>query len=234
MKNRLLFLMLLLLLCTCTHRNDVVIKGHIEEGYGRTIYLSLVTTDGIRMLDSASLSRGFFSFVIKDEQLSLTVPKGNPAFYQLALSDDNAMTTVAQAGQTIEIKANAKSLVKTYHVSGSADALLMWQLDSALACFVSATDTLLWVYETNMDNDSIRADVEKRYNALADNHTLYLRQFVKENAQSMSAIIAFYQVYNNRKFLDEKTDADVFSLLVDALTKKYPTNEYISYLQARR
>lgn len=233
MKKTISFLLILVSFCACSHRNQIIIEGQVENGNRRSIYLSLLTNEGPQLIDSTVISDNTFRFVIKPEQVMESTRLEEPAFYQLSLSFDNGLTTIAKAGETITLTANADKLVKSYRIKGSEDAALMWQLDSALSKFISRTDTLLYIYNSHREDDSVRSDVEQRYNQLTAQHSQYLRSFINRHPQSMSSIIAFYQVYNKHKFLDETEDADIFELMTDSLTAHYPNNSYISFLQSR-
>lgn len=233
MKKIICFFLAAVLLCSCG-KNSLHIKGQFENAHHRQLYLSLLTIDGLVLLDSTRLNHDMFDFQLKANDLPEGTNISDPLFLQLSFSQENALTTLAQLGQTVEIYADANDLIRTYKVKGPVDAKLMWQLDSALAVFVSQTDTLMQVYQTYMDNDSVRSSVEYKYNRLTDAHTQYLREFIGRNSHSLSAVIAFYQVYNNRRFLEEKTDVELFHLMVDSLSSVYPNNEYVKYLQRRR
>ncbi|MCQ2264965.1 MAG: DUF4369 domain-containing protein [Bacteroidales bacterium] len=233
MKKIICFFLAVVLLCSCG-KNSLHIKGQFENARHRQLYLSLLTTDGLVLLDSTRLHRNAFDFCVKANDLPEGMNISDPLFLQLSFSRENALTTLAQFGQTVEIRADANDLIHTYKVKGPIDTKLMWQLDSALAVFVCQTDTLMQVYQTYMHNDSVRSAVEYKYNRLTDAHTQYLRDFIGQNPHSLSSVIAFYQVYNNRRFLEEKTDVELFHLLVDSLSATYPNNEYVKYLQRRR
>lgn len=227
------FFFAIILLCSCGN-NSLHIRGQLENAHHRQLYLSLLTTDGLVLLDSTNISHNAFDFKLKPNELPDGMNAEDPLFLQISLSPENALTTLVQFGQTVEINADANDLIRTYNVKGPTDAQLMWQLDSALAVFVRHTDTLMQIYQTYRDVDSVRSEVEYKYNRLTDAHTQYLREFIGQNSHSLSSMIAFYQIYNNCRFLEEKTDVELFQLMVDSLSASYPDNEYVKYLQRRR
>ncbi|MDR3048061.1 MAG: hypothetical protein LBU51_10740, partial [Bacteroidales bacterium] len=51
--------------------------------------------------------------------------------------------------------------------------------------------------------------------------------------QSFTSIIAFYQTYNRRRFIDEKEHLSVLSALTTSLKKEYPLNENVLFLEKR-
>ena len=223
----------LLLLFSCSHKNDIHIEGNLENGNGRVLYLSLLNADGLQAVDSMVVRRNVFKFNISPKNIERWTGSGDPVFLQLSFVTDNAMTTLARCGETVRIKADANKLVSTYRVEGQEDAILMWQLDSALASFVQYADTLLQIYQYYMDDDSARSWVEWHHNRAVEKHQQYLRNFITAHPQSFSSMIAFYQKYNNLRFFDEKEDADLLRSLTDSLAECYPNSQYVRYLQSR-
>ena len=224
--------LLLLLLFSCSRMNPIRLEGELENGNGRMLYLSLLNPEGLQPLDSVVVRHNKFCFKLKGGK-NETMDAGLPVFLQLSFSPDNAFTTLARSGESINIKADANQLVSSYCVSGPEDARLMWELDSALASFVRCTDTLLQIYHYYMDVDSIRGVVEQCYNKEVENHRQYLRGFIQSHPQSFSTMIAFYQGYNNLRFFDETKDANLLRSLTDSLAKYYPNSQYVRYLQSR-
>lgn len=233
MKKLILFAALLLFMSACS-RQAIRVKGSVDHANGRRLYLSVLTPDGLFLLDSITIRSSNFDFKLKPRDLPKESVGEGPLFIQLSFSPENALTTLASMGQDVEIQADAESLIRTYKVQGPSDARAMWQLDSALAAFVIRTDTLMQIYQDYMYDDSVRSSVETRYNQIVDGHTRYLRDFITLHPHSLSAMIAFYQVYNNLKFLDEHADADLFFQMVDGLSETYPQSAYVKYLGKRR
>ena len=231
--RKLVFFLSLLLLFSCSHKNDVVIEGELENGNGRMLYLSLLTTDGLQTLDSSVIRHNSFKFNTKRKQLVDFLAADEPGFFQLSFSPDNGLTTLVEPGRIVHITADANNLIRSYRVDGSEDAMLMWQLDSALASFAQYTDTLLQIYHYYMDDDSVRSGVEQRYNRAVTVHQQFLRDFIMRHPNSFSSMIAFYQVYNQHRFFDETEDAELLRMLTDSLSEKYPNSQYVDYLRSR-
>lgn len=232
MRKLTLFLFLLTLF-SCSHQKDIHIEGSLENGNGRKLYLSLLATDGLHAIDSLVVRRNTFHFCVSPKSVREWATAKDPVFLQLSFSADNALTTLARGGEVVRIEADANKLVSSYHVEGPEDAMLMWQLDSALASFVQYTDTLLQIYQYYMDKDTARSWVEQHYLKAVEVHQQYLRGFIIEHPYSFSSMIAFYQGYNNHRFFDEKEDADLLRSLTDSLSVYYPNSQYVRYLQSR-
>jgi esterase/lipase superfamily enzyme len=110
---------------------------------------------------------------------------------------------------------------------------LLWQLDQKLKNFIDTTDLLYSIYNAYIEDDSVRLQIENRYNKLILNHSNYLKTFIADNPTSLTTLIAFYQVYNKRKFFDETENLDLLKKIYNQLQVYYPTNENVIFLKKR-
>lgn len=234
MKRIFLFVLTCILLVSCKNKqNQLVIEGDLENAKDEWVRLALVDVDDMVMIDSAKLKDGHFEFVVAAESDMEKNRLASPMLYQIILSYNNTMTTLAQGGDHISIHADAKDLISTYRVQGSEEAVLMGQLDSALTSFVKPTEEMYEVYMNNMENDSVRENIEQKYVKMLNTHKTYLTQFIKQHPDKMASYIAFYQNYNRRSFFNEDEDYDILRNLTMSLKEKYPNNPYIKNMVQR-
>ena len=234
MKKLLFALLPLCLLLSCQHKKSlIVIEGDIAGASNNKITLALITNDGLKPLDSMRLKNGHFCFELKATDKAARTRAATPMMYQIMLSPYNTLTTIAKGGDHILIQTNAENLIGNYHVSGGEEAVLMGQLDSALNAFVQPVDTLYRIYQLNIENDSLRSNIEKQYVQLLAHHKQYLSQFIQDHPDKMSSYIAFYQGYNRRSFFNEQEDKDLLRQITQNLKNKYPENPYVQKMQER-
>ena len=234
MKRLLFFVLACILLVSCNNKqNQFVIEGDLTNAKDGLVRLALVDADDMVMLDSVKLKDGHFEFVVKAESDMEKNRLASPMLYQIILSYDNTMTTLAQGGDHITIQADAKDMITTYHVQGSEEAVLMGQLDSALTSFVKPAEEMYEVYMNNVENDSVREGIEQKYLEMLKNHKAYLTNFIKQHPNNMASYIAFYQNYNRRSFFTEDEDYDILRTLTMSLKEKYPNNPYIKNMVQR-
>lgn len=215
-------------LAACSDQNtSVTIEGNLTNAGNQLIRLALITADGMDMLDSANVRNGHFSFKISSEDERIKERENAPMMFQLFLSNENALATMAKKGEHLKITADAQDLTRTYHISGGEEAVLMYQLDSALASFVTPSEKLYEIYQENVENDSIRADIEAKYVKMLNNHREYLLDFIDKHPNSMASYIAFYQSYNRRNFFDLYRDLDILKKINANISKVYPESEYV-------
>lgn len=228
MKKLLLLLCICLLATACQQsKNQIIIEGSLQNAGHEKIILAIITPEGLSRVDSTTLRDGKFRFVIKARTEAEQQQASSPMMYQLILSPNNTLTTLAQGGDHIILNANAEKLIRNYQISGGEEAELVRQLDSALNSFVEAADQLFIYYQANIFNDSIKNEIEQQYNPLVQKHKEFLTDFIEHHPDKMASLIAFYQNYNRRYFFDEMEDFDLLNNITNSLQKKYPDNPYI-------
>ena len=189
--------------------------------------LVLITADGMDVIDSANLRDGHFEFKISSTDERIKELENAPMMFQLFLSEENSLATMAKKGERLTITADAQDLSRTYHISGGEEAVLLHQLDSALTSFIIPTEKLLEPYQKNIDNDSVRAAINAQYLPMLQQHRQYLEDFIDKHPNNMACYVAFYQSYNRRTFFDPMQDLDILKKINNNLSKVYPKSEYV-------
>ncbi len=230
----LFFLIVCTLFSSChNQKTKVVIEGDLHHGGNRMIRLARIEDAGLVMLDSCYMQNGHFEFNV----VARTPEEGTilalPMLYQLIVNQDNSITTMAQSNEHLSVVADADNMIRSYHVLGGEEAMLMVTLDSALTVFILQTDSLWTCYQQAMENDSLRVRVEQDYNVLVEHHTAFLRQFIQAHPSNMASYIAFYQRYNRKKFFDEEKDFELLEALTDRLSQQYPDHPYMIRMQQK-
>ena len=228
MKKILLFLIVATTLVACSDRNvSVRIEGDIQNGEEQMVRLALITSEGMEMIDSVNMRNGHFEFKISSEDERIKERENAPMMFQLFLSEENGLATMAKKGEHLKITADAQDLTRTYRISGGEEAVLMHQLDSTLTAFVVPTEKLYETYQENGENDSIRAEIEAQYIIMLQNHKQYLQDFIQNHPKNIVSYIAFFQSYNRRNFFDIYQDLDILKQINSNLSTIYPENEYV-------
>ncbi|MBQ6072017.1 MAG: DUF4369 domain-containing protein [Bacteroidales bacterium] len=232
MKKILYLLVLCMALAAChSDKNRIVIEGTLANAGREQIRLAVILPDGNRFIDSTKLKNGQFRFEIQARSQSEKSRAATPMMYQISLSDDNTLTTIAKGGDHIRITANAEKLIRGYHVEGGEEAVLVGQLDSALALFADSSDRLLVLFQQYMDNDSVREHIEQTYIPMTEKHKVYLADFIRQHPDKMASYIALYQSYNRRYFFNEEEKLEMLKQLNESLQRQYPDNPYLLEMQ---
>jgi hypothetical protein len=231
-KHFLLIGILVLLLSACQNRNvSVTISGNLSNANDQMIRLALITSDGMDFIDSTNLHNGQFEFKISSENELIKERENAPMMFQLFLSEDNCLATMAKKGEHLKITADANDMARTYNISGGEEAVLIHQLDSSLTAFVIPSEKFYEEYQKTMEDDSARAEIEAQYVVMLQNHRQYLENFIEKHPNNMASYIAFYQSYNRRNFFDIYRDLDVLKKINANMEKVYPESEYVKSMK---
>lgn len=234
MKKLFFFVWICFLFFACqNNKNQIVIDGTLQNAHHELVRLALVGADEQIVFDSVRVKDGKFHFSIPAETVDRLAKTKSPMMYQLSVSYDNSMTTLAQCGEHLEISADVRNLAGTYRIKGGKEAVLFGQLDSALSVFVNANQELFKVYEAQIENDSVRASVEQQYVKLVAQHREYLENFIRQHSDNMASYIAFYQSYNRRNFFSEQDDYALLKQITQSLKKQFPDNPYMEKMELR-
>ena len=87
MKKLLFIFAATMLLAACSNRNvSVKISGDIKDGGNQKIWLALITSEGMEMLDSTNLKNGHFDFKVSSDNELVKEREKAPMMFQLFLS----------------------------------------------------------------------------------------------------------------------------------------------------
>ncbi len=232
MKKIVLLIIMAMILASCADRNvSVSISGDIQNGGNKMLRLALITAEGMDIIDSANMRDGHFEFKISSEDERIKERENAPMMFQLFLSEENSLATMAKKGERLKITADAEDMTRTYHISGGEEAMLMHQLDSSLTAFVIPTEKMYETYQKNSENDSVRAEIEAQYVKMLQDHKNYLRGFIQNHPDNMASYIAFFQSYNRRNFFDIYQDLGMLKQINNNLSRVYPESEYVKAMK---
>ena len=234
-KRLIITILAVFLMTSCHYRKSLItFDGTLTYAENATIYLAHLTPDGLFFIDSCIVKQGKFKLRVRKEADKSADYYKIPSFYHIQLKDkNNNIVLPAKAGDHITLTADARNLVKNYTANGSVDVQLMQQLDHRLKNFIDSTDRLQLFYNQHIEDDEAHMQVEEAYNKLVAHHTAFLRQFINKNSQSMVTIMAFYQIYNQKRFFSEKDDLPLLQSIYANLNSLYPQSEHVLFLKER-
>ncbi|MES2591555.1 MAG: TlpA disulfide reductase family protein [Bacteroidota bacterium] len=200
--------------------NGIELKGKLSNPNGETVYLELMSPEGLKGIDTAVVdAKGEFT---------MTPEIKEPGFYRLKISDKNMATLVLENGQKVTVTGDAKDLSNTYTVEGSPDSKLFWEIDKASAKNYRKRDSLQSVFQSNsaaLQNDPAQLGVlsktiEMQFNNVVADHNKYLNNLVEKNSGSFAALAAIQQLPDEEYF-------QTYIEVDEKLFAKYPNSGYV-------
>lgn len=219
---------LALLFCACSGYKTASVSGKISNGANKSVKIALQTFGGTEVVGYSELpADGSFSFKIRKDDDRFSQLETSPIILKLFIDEDDCITTILCMNDDIKLTADAGNMSKSYSISGGEEAVLKHSLDSALLTFINSVDTLYAIYEKNIENDSIREEIESDYLLIVEKHRLYLEDFIEKHPYHIASYFAFFQSYNRREFFDKNKDIGILGKINLNLSEKYPESEYV-------
>ena len=231
MKRTIFILSLIFIISGCADQNSILIEGIIkgsEKGdkAAKTIFLKKIEVDSEILIDSSRISRkGEFKFRRKANE---------SAFYQVAMSQDNFITLLAEPGEKIKLIFEGNNLFGQYSVAGSSGSEKLLFLDRNLAETKRKLDSLTILYNKaagESEFDAKKPLLEVEFNNLIMAQRKKNIEFIITNTNSLASIKAVYQKLNPDTYvLYNPNDLQYLKIVRDSLTKYYPNSNHVQAL----
>lgn len=216
MKNTLLILGAAILLISCGKDQDSsekTITGNISNVTENTIvYFDYITPTEVITKDSSTIDAdGNFSFQYIIEET---------AFYRLRLNDQNMVTLVLEENEAPTISGDGNNLMDTYSITGSGEANRLKAFNLAYKINATIQDSLGKVYETNRNDPSLFADLQRSKFTAINNMNLQFIQLINDYPASLVSLAAVQQ-------LDPKVHTELYKKVDKGLMQSMPSSIYV-------
>jgi len=207
-----------------------VVNGKFTNTKKDSVYLQELTTKKTIGIDSAVISEeGEFHFKVNPKEIG---------FYIVKLDKNNFITLLIDKGETVEVTADAKQLLRTYTVLGSKGSELIKELNTRLQTNYDKVDSLAAIYNESKgkpDILEIKASLDSTYKVIFLDEKSYLQNFIDKNTSSLACLIAIYQQFGREMMFNFniKEDFAYFMKLDKALMAAYPDNQHALDLHER-
>lgn len=222
--------LILLTAASCKHEG-FTIEGTIEGANGQTLWLEEIAPEGPMFIDSIRTDEdGHFKYHYNPPYRSL---------YNLHTTENNYIVTLPDNGETVEVTGKWENLSVTYNVKGSAESMLLWQLQQfsndgskilrGLVDTLNHYDALLEDGIIDEAEYNLRKGVtDSLYHAAFVEQQEYVCRFVEENAGSLSTLIALYKPFNNKALIDPRdpSSIDYYDMVLEGLEEQLPDNPH--------
>ena len=220
-------LALLLISCGNEHKKTNTtfsLKGTLSDAKGETLYLEKLASQTPLKVDSCVLDdKGNFSFDNYVPELG---------FYRIKISEQNFGMLIMDSIDKISITGSVKDLGNTYKLEGSPDTKLFLEYNEQTKSLQRQQDSLNEAFRFAMTSsaggkmDSLRMDsLSKKFEAfyvrVVDRYCSSIAEKAKSNSDRFPTIIAIQP-------LDPEKYLDVFKLIDENLSKKYPGNSDVN------
>jgi len=221
--NRSPWLILLIILASCSDNSKFRIEGIVDRANKKMIYLDEQGVETILPIDSARIKKsGEFIFKGKCEY---------PKFYNLRLQDNKILPMLISPGEKVYLKTSLESFGSNYSLEGSVGSMQIKMLNDRLAETKRKLDSIRIVYST----PPITKEKQELFNAAIDsiveNQRRFTLEFVLGHLNSMASIYAVYQKFDDKTFILYKNrDIQILKITGAALDTTYPKSPHVRAL----
>lgn len=217
--NKILYLLPLMLLASCTGGQDAKIKGTFCGAEGKTVYLERVAVGGTKVLDSATTNRaGDFKFGV---QLSSV----EPSFYNLRCNGQ-VITLLLTQGESVKVKAIG-NIARNYEVEGSEGSNQVRELNTLIVTTSQKLDSLTTIYRTTEDVSTLKNVTSEIRNVFVNQKRNSIK-FLVSHPNSMASLMALYQrLPGGVPVFGDDGDAIYYQMIADSLIGKFPASPHV-------
>jgi peroxiredoxin len=199
-------------------KNTTKINGTVLNNNENPITeVSLEDLANQKTVSTEKISKNTFSFDAKIEQAG---------FFRLVFSQNQYLLLALHPNDNLDIKIDFNNLLEP-EIVGSVENKSFYSEIKAVSAVSEIEDSVEQIFNSNYGvNDTIAAQAVMQYQMLEMQKKMTMQNFIKSNP---SYLVSLYFI--EQLSLDE--DFDLYKLLADSLSVKYPTNEFVVSLKTR-
>ncbi len=210
------FILLSLFLFSCKERDNIVIRGQIDNGARKMLYLDYLRVNKTETLDSLRIKRdGTFSF---------SFYSANPGIYILRNANGKIINLLPYPGEELTVRADYNTFDSGYTVAGSKESEYLRQLVTKIKDTRERLEKLNDAYGSlsNVTEEQASEYIAKRKAIIKDQRDFSI-QFIIEHLNSLASIYAIYQEITEGQYvLGENKDIQYMKIVADSVSKAHP------------
>jgi len=204
---------------------NVSLKGFLEQGEGKTVYLEIMGGTAFIPLDTTTCNEhGEFMFRFRTD---------HPAFYALRAFYKGYVTLLMEPGENAEFQGNYLDAHK-YHIKDSPGSELINDLATEHKKIIDGMAEISKKTREALeqpDYSEIKPDLDLQFDSLATTFYNYSIDFIHGHSNSLAILIALYNQYGyGLPVFNLAADKNVYQFVDSSLYSKYPENESVKLL----
>ncbi|MCK5536465.1 MAG: AhpC/TSA family protein [Bacteroidales bacterium] len=163
---------------------------------------------------------------IENNNFTIKTKLGEAGFYRLVFSKKEYLLMVLQPNDKIELTIDLDNLLDPI-IKGSDENKAFYKEIAAIDAITIVGDSVEQVFNANYGtNDTIAAQAVLKYQMLEIQKKASMQNFIKTNSSYLVSLYFIEQLSIEENF-------ELYQLLANSLTEKYPTNEFVKGLKNR-
>lgn len=217
----LFILFCLFVILSCKNANEFAIKGEIEGGHNKVLYLEHVGTYKTEIIDSVKLNEsGSFNFKKNRPEI--------PEFYRLRL-DAQIINLSIDSTETITIKADTSNFARSYTIEGSLESETIKEISLLQNKTAQEYNKLQKAFNSGEISEE---DYQLKASNVIGEYKDKATKVIFDNPKSTASYFALLQQINNLLIFDpyDKDDYRVYGAVATSWNQYYPDAERSKHL----
>ncbi|MGW8316903.1 MAG: thioredoxin-like domain-containing protein [Bacteroidales bacterium] len=208
--------------------HQIVLKGTLDNGAKSQVWIEEMAAREFIPIDTVNCdSEGHFA---------LSFPAEGPAFYVLHYGTDQRATLLMEPGEE-PVFTGTLGEGNSYRIQGSPGSLLLNELSEE---HLRTLKALGEVARRNMELSSdpnfslLKPGLDRKFDSITASFRDYSLRFIKENSESLSILIALYNLYGQGlPVFHPSEDLGVYQYVDSVLYIRFPDVEAVELLHAQ-
>lgn len=219
----------------CSNKNqpgedEFFINMDLKNFKNEKVYLSELTPKEIKPLDS--------SVIDKEGKVLFKQSIHSPGLYIIKVGEDkenrNVITILAEGGENIRVEGDVQDFYETYEVEGSEGSEKIVLLESQKNALYDRVDSLRAIFQQKKGEPGFlqtKKKLDSIYYSIIDKRKAFLKDFIKDHANSMVSILALYDKFGRQQVFQVKEELALYKKVSDSLISKYPESKHAQSLK---
>jgi peroxiredoxin len=197
-----------------------VIKGHFKD-YGDWVFLSKVSANNVKIIDSADLSLGQdFTFRLKADDYTV---------FRIATKDMYPLMVILKNGDTANI-VQVDDKAWPFRVSGPEECMLLVDYLERVNRDHARVDSLALIFQESQSHPDfllIRDQLNDEFIQIHENHKEYARNYITKHPSSIASIIVINGFFKEFALFSPRDDFKYYEIVDNALNVRMPDNKHV-------
>jgi len=215
---------LLFLVYACSgDKHNFTVEVNVNGSDNSLIYLAQRKLTGTVIVDSTLPN--------KSGMYRLEGYTNQPDFYIVYQKPQRYINLIIHPGDQFKVLTDAASFDINYLVEGSKDSRLIQKMANMQTKTLEKITEISTEYENSKgskDFDKIKANIDKTYDMIVEEHWKFSIQLIEENPKSLAGLMALYQqLGRNAPVFDYKKDFKYYEMVDSNLASLFPNSEAV-------
>jgi len=225
MKRIWMFILIFVFMFACKQEmqeSRAVVSGQFTGAGGEMASLKELKPQRIIPVDSVMTdNQGSFKLELLPEETG---------FYLLSVADREPVSLVIGAGDSIKLVLGTADIYRHYEVDGNKSSRMLMKYHHKTGETKQVLDSLrnvLFKKQGEPDFAEIKPGIDATLESALNRHRDHTEQIIRDNPAEVASLLLLNQAIAGQPVFKPEEDAELYFLIEDSLSAKYPVNSHV-------